>query len=187
MKEKKMNSKKKRDSKIKGVSIEDMIVVESIIDMQKKVHIYCECIDISNIMLYIIGKEIEGIEYIKVFDKNKIIIDILDTSYTRMRNLTTLEDWNTRFILCVTFDANGEAYISDCKISDIQPMEYKKAKELTYGITNGNEIEKINIMQQDIKGVDYRTLKELVGYTFNKNTCKKEDTDNLSCILVKYL
>mgnify|MGYP000884404042 CR=1 FL=1 len=183
--DKSLRDDKKRESKIKGVSIEDMIVVESIIDMQKKVHSYCS-IDISDVMLYIIGKEIEGIEYIKVFDKNKIIVEILDTSYTRMRNLATLEDWNTRFILCVTFDKNGNANICDCKISEIQPMEYKKTKELTYCVTNGKEIEKINIMQQDIKGMEYRTLKELVGYTFNKKTGKKEDIDRLYCILVKY-
>lgn len=178
---------KKRESRITGVSVEDMIVVESIIDTQKKVHSYCNCINISDVMLYIIGKEIEGIEFIKVFDKNKIIVDILDTSYTRMRSLTILEDWNTRFILCVTFDELGDYNICDCKISDIQPMEYKKSKELTYGVTNGKEIEKIKIMQHEIKGMDYRTVKELVGYTFNKNTCKKEDVDRLSCILVKYL
>lgn len=177
---------KNRESRIKGVSVEDMIVVERIIENQKKVHNFCKCIDISNVMLYIIGKEIEGIEFIKVFDKNKIIVDILDISYTRMRSLTTLEDWNTRFILCVTFDELGNVNICDCKISDIQPMEYKKSKELTYGVTNGIEIEKIKIMQQEIKGMEYRTVKELVGYTFNKNTGKKADVDSLSCILVNY-
>ncbi len=183
---KNIKEEKKRIQRLKKVSIEDMIVIESIIEMQKKVHNYCGAKDISNIVLYIIGKEIEGIDCIKVFDNNKIIVDILDTSYTRMRNLTTLENWNTRFILCVSFDEYGNENISECKITDIPPIEFKKSKHLTYGISDGVDIEKINIKQQDIKGIEYRVLKELVTYTFNKNNDKKEDSDNLSCILVNY-
>lgn len=142
-------------------------------------------LDPSKVSLIIVGKKIEGVDVIRVFDKKNVLIEVLDTSYTRLRNLSSLEDWNTNFILWVSFLENGNYVdIIECKLSDIVNVECKKVKSTIYGVTDGEDVVSINISQHDIKGAEYDVIKACVAHTFNKRTGK--DKQDLMCMAVGY-
>lgn len=158
--------------------------VDSLIKKQLLVYKQLK-LDISNLSMIIVSKKIEGIDVIRVFDKVNIPIEILDTSYTRLMNLSSLQDWNTDFILWVYFlEDKNYVDIVKCKLCDIVNIHFKKVKSITYGVTDGIDSIKIDISQQDIKGAEYEMLKNAVAYTFTKQTGKQ--SDNLDCLAVAY-
>lgn len=166
------------------LSKDNISVVNNFI--RKELNVYKKLeLDISNLSLIFVGKKIEGIDVIRVFNKINVPIEILDTSYTRLMNLSSLEDWNTNFILYVSFlkDVNYVDIVK-CKLKDISKIKSKKIKAITYGLTDGKEIIKIDILQQDIKGITYDVLREVVEYTFKKQTGK--DASNIDCIALNF-
>lgn len=139
----------------------------------------------SKVSLIIVGKKIEGVDVIRVFERNSVLVETLDTSYTRLKNLSSLENWNTSFIFKVSFLEDGQYMeISKCKLSDVIAVNLKKVKNLTYGLTDGSDVMKIDISLQDVKGTEYEILRNAVIYTFNKQT-KKKLTD-LDCMVIGY-
>lgn len=139
----------------------------------------------SNVSLIIVGKKIEGVDVIRIFDKNSVLLETLDTSYTRLKNLSSLENWNTGFILKILFIEYGKYVdVSKIKLTDVVSVNVKKVKNITYGVTDYNDVIKVDISLQDVKGAEYEVLKNAVIYTFNKQT-KKKLTD-LDCMVVGY-
>ena len=139
----------------------------------------------SNVSLIIVGKKIEGVDVIRVFYKNSVLLETLDTSYTRLKNLSSLENWNTSFILKILFVEDGKYIdVSKIKLTDVVSVNVKKVKNITYGVTDYNDVIKVDISLQDVKGAEYEVLKNAVIYTFNKQT-KKKLTD-LDCMVVNY-
>lgn len=142
----------------------------------------------DDITLYIVGKYVEGIDVIKVFSSNIVLIETLDTSYTKVRNLATLEEWNTKFLYKIEFE-NNICSIKITKLKDLKDITLKKPRHLVYAVSNGEYIVKIDVSETDIKGLDYKTLKDIVNYSYNhklKHKLKKRE-DNLSYILVEYV
>lgn len=166
------------------LSKENISAINDIIKRELKVYKNLN-LDISNLSLILVGKKIEGIDIIRVFNKTSVPIEVLDTSYTRLMNLSSLEDWNTNFILYISFlkDINYVDIVK-CKLKDINNIKSKKIKSITYGLTDGKDTIKIDILQQDIKGITYDVLKEVVEYTFRKQTGKT--TSNIDCIALNF-
>lgn len=159
-------------------------IVQEIITKQLFLYQHLK-LDPSNVSLIIIGKKIDGVDTIRVFEKNNVLIDILDTSYNKLKNLSSLEDWNTNYIFWISFLENGKYLdIVKCKLSDIENLKVKKVKVMTYGVTDGEDVVSIVISQQDVKGTDYNVLKDVVTYTFNKRTGKK--STNLDFMAIGY-
>lgn len=159
-------------------------VIEQIVENQIVLYKSLQ-LDFSKVSLIIVGKKIEGVDTIRVFENNSVLLEILDTSYTRLKNLSSLEDWNTSFIFWVSFLENGEyVEIAKYKLSDISNINFKKVKSLTYGISDGVDAIKLEISQQDIKGVEYEVLRNAVAHTFNKETGK--NVKELNCVVVDY-
>ena len=139
----------------------------------------------SSVSLIIVGKKIEGVDVIRVFEKNSVLVETLDASYTKLKNLSSLENWNTSFIIKVLFIDDGSSVeISKIKLNDVISVNLKKVKNLTYGVTDYSDVIKLDISLQDVKGAEYEVLKNAVIYTFNKQT-KKKLTD-LDCMVVGY-
>lgn len=158
-----------------------------VIDAINKQLFLCKNLDLnpSKVSLIIVGKKIEGVDVIRVFDKNSVLMEILDTSYTRLKNLNSLENWNTNFMLWITFLEDASfVEIAKCKVTDLVNINVKKVKTLTYGVTDGEEVVKLDISLQDVKGAEYEVLRNAVIYSFNKST-KKKLTD-LDCYAVGY-
>lgn len=164
---------------------EDVCIIEKIIKNQIASHKLKGSISMEKMYLYIVGKEVEGIDFIKVFDKNTVIDEQLDTSYTRMRNLSTLEEWNAKFIYKVEFMEEG-IKMTSCKIADIITPNFKKPKKFTYSVTDEEDYVKVNLTNQDLKELDLRTLKDILAYTFNKKVGKSVKPKNLNFILIFY-
>lgn len=142
-------------------------------------------LDPSNVSLIVVSKKIEGVDVIRVFEKNNVVMEIIDTSYTRFKNLASLEDWNTDFIFWISFLDEGKFIdIVKCKLSDIENIKAKKVKSTIYGITDGEDVVRIEISLQDIKGAEYEVLKDAIAYTFNKSTGK--NLKELDCMVVGY-
>ena len=159
-------------------------VIEEIVEKQIVLYKSLQ-LDLSKVSLIIVGKKIEGVDTIRVFENNSVLLEILDTSYTRLKNLSSLEDWNTSFIFWVSFLENGEYIeIAKYKLSDIASINCKKVKTLTYGISDGEDAIKLEISQQDIKGVEYEVLRNAVAHTFKKETGK--NVKELNCVVIDY-
>lgn len=167
------------------ITEEDVCIIEGIIRKQISAHKLNGSFTMDKMYLYIVGKEVEGIDFIKVFDKNIIIYEQLDTSYTRMRNLSTLEEWNTKFIYKVEF-VEDVIKMTSLKIGDIITPNFKKPKKVTYAVTDGEDYVKVNLTHQDIKELDLQTLKDILAYTFNKKVKKSVKPKNLAFILIAF-
>ena len=142
-------------------------------------------LDPSNVSLVIVSKKIEGIETIRVFEHNNVPIENLDMSYEKSKRLMDLDDSKVEFVFWVSFFDNGETIsVVRGKLSDILNLSYKKVKSVTYGITDGRDVIKVDISQQDVKGTEYEVLKNAVAYTFNKQLGKC--VKNLDCMAVTY-
>jgi hypothetical protein len=142
-------------------------------------------LDPSNISLIIIGRKIEGLQVIKVFDKKTVCIEMLDNSYERFKGMSKIEAFNTDFILLVSFLDNGELLeITKCKVKDFSEVSCKKVKSVVYGVSDGEEVASIEIQQQDVKGTTCEVLKAAVKYSFNKLKDKK--VDKIDCSIISY-
>lgn len=142
-------------------------------------------LDPSNVSLIIFSNGLGGIESIRVFDHNNIPIENLDLSYEKSKRFSSFEDSKIDFVFWVSFFDNGETVsIVRGKLSDMLNLSYKKAKSVTYGITDGKDVLKIDISQQDVKGTDYEVLKNAIAYTFKKQTGR--NCMNLDCMAVTY-
>lgn len=142
-------------------------------------------LDPSNVSLIIVSKKVEGLETIHVFEHNNVPIENLDLSYEKVKKLISFDDAKIDFVFWVSFFDNGETVsIVRGKLSDMLNLSFKKAKSVTYAVTDGKEVLKIDIAQQDVKGTEYEILKNAIAYTFTKRTgriCK-----NLDCMAVTY-
>lgn len=139
----------------------------------------------SNVDLVIISKKIEGVNVLRVFEKNNILIDVLDYSYTSFKTLSIADNKDINFILRVSF-LDGGKYIDvvKCKLIDVLSLGLTKVKNVTYVATDYEDVVKLDISLQDVKGAEYEVLKNAVIYAFNKKTKKK--LVDLDCIAVAY-
>lgn len=166
------------------LSKKDINMVIGII--KKQVFLYKNLkLDLSNISLAIIGKGTDELDIIRVFEHKNIPIETLDMSYEKSKKLVTLNENKVSFVFWVSFLEDGEVVeIIRGKLSDIANLSFKKVKSMTYGVTDGTEVIKIDISQQDVKGTEYSILKNAVIYAFNKQTDKK--VSDLDCMAVGY-
>ena len=116
---------------------------------------------------------------------NNIPIENLDLSYEKSKHFGTFEENKVDFVFWVSFFDNGENIsIVRGKVSDMLGLSYKKAKSVTYGVTDGRFVLKVDISQQDVKGTEYEVLKNAIAYTFKKQT--GQNCCNLDCMAVTY-
>ena len=165
------------------LSKKDIDLVSDVV--RKQIFLYKNLnLDPCNVSL-IIARKLEGVDIIRVFEHKNIPIEILDMSYEKSKKLATLKESKVDYIFWVTFLEHGEIVeIVRGKLSDIESLTFKKVKLMTYGITDGAEVIKIDISQQDVKGAEYSILKNAVNYTFNKRTGKK--VNDLDCMAIGY-
>ena len=162
----------------------DIDVVSGII--KKQLFLYKNLkLDLSNVSLVIINKDVDGIDTIRVFEHKNIPIETLDLSYEKSKKLITLNENRVSFVFWVSFLEDGKVVeVVRGKLSDISNLTFLKVKSMSYGITDGKEVIKIDISQQDVKGTEYSVLKNAVIYAFNKRTDKK--VSDLDCMAVGY-
>ena len=142
-------------------------------------------LDPSNVSLIIFSTGVGGVDCIRVFDHNNIPIENLDLSYEKSKHFGTFEENKVDFVFWVSFFDNGENIsIVRGKVSDMLGLSYKKAKSVTYGVTDGRFVLKVDISQQDVKGTEYEVLKNAIAYTFKKQT--GQNCCNLDCMAVTY-
>ncbi len=155
-------------------------------EIEKQLFLYKNLkLDPSNVSLLIVSKKSEGVEFIRVFEHNNIPIENLDLSYEKSKSLVSFDDSKVDFVFWVSFFDNGtNISVVKGKLSDMLSLTYKKAKSVTYGITDGKSVVKIDIAQQDVKGAGYEILKNAIAYTFKKETGKT--CENLDCMAVTY-
>lgn len=165
------------------LSKKDIELVSDVV--KKQIFLYKNLnLDPCDVSLIIAGKT-EGIDIIRVFEHKNIPIEILDMSYEKSKKLATLKESKVDYIFWVTFLEHGEIIeIVRSKLSDMGNLTFKKVKSMTYGVTDGTEVIKIAISQQDIKGTEYVILKNAVNYAFNKQTGKK--VNDLDCMAIGY-
>ncbi len=170
--------KRIRLSKEKITTICDLIEMQ--INMYNKLNI-----DPHSLKLYLVKKKVEGLDVIRVIDNN-IYNEILDASYTKYKNLETLEDWNTEYILSVQFfDGGSFLEVNKCKKEEISKLGVKRPKEITYCITDSVSYVKIKVVSSDVKGADFEVLQGALVYTFNQKTGKSVSSDIVSIYVLK--
>ncbi len=166
------------------LSKKNVELVKGMIDKQLFLYKHLK-LDPSNVSLVIFSNETGEIESIRVFEQNNIPIENLDLSYEKSKKYSVFDESKIDFVFWVSFYDNGETIsIVRGKLSDMANLKYRKAKNVTYGITDGNEVLKIDISQQDVKGTEYDVLKKAVAYTFKKRTGRV--SDSLNCVAIMY-
>lgn len=174
------------ESELKHYKLSKKVVELIKSEIEKQLFLYKKLnIDPSNISLILLYRKPLNLEVIRVFDHNNILLENLDLSCERLKKISVFNKNNVDSIFWVSFfDGGNSISIVKSKMLDLNDLNYKKIKSITYGVTDGKDVIKINILQQDIKGADYEILKNAVKYKFEKE--KGRSCENLNCVALNY-
>ena len=140
----------------------------------------------DDVSLYIVNRKMYGINTIRIFEHNNILIEELDNSYNNFKVIQNLKDSDFNFLFKIEFLEDGHYVdITQSSIKELRKIHTKKVKSMTYGVISGNEVLKIDVLQVDVKGTETEVIQNIVKYAFKKKMGHLP-METIDCLAIGY-
>lgn len=142
--------------------------------------------NLDDVSLFIVNRKMYGINTIRIFEHNNILIEDLDNSYTNFKVIQSLKDSDLNFLLKIDFLEDGcYVDITQSCIKELKKINAKKVKSMTYGVISGNDVLKIDVLQVDVKGTDTEVIQNIIKHTFKKRI-GHAPISQMDCLAIGY-